>query len=92
MKGRARWIEIDKAGIGVEDAEWDRECDGGLLMQAEGNKRDDEWGGMHFWGFEVVGGERRYVRRIFMANNARWFLHWMKQRASMAVHESHAIC
>ncbi|KAL8912486.1 MAG: hypothetical protein Q9171_002499 [Xanthocarpia ochracea] len=69
MKGRARWIEIDKAGIGVEEAGWDRECDGGLLMQAEGNKRDDEWGGMHFWGFEVVEGERRYVRRIFMANN-----------------------
>ncbi|KAL8657112.1 MAG: hypothetical protein Q9226_002245 [Calogaya cf. arnoldii] len=45
MKGRARWISIDEANI---DGEWDRDCDGGLLMQAEGNKRDDEWGGMHY--------------------------------------------
>lgn len=38
-------------------------------MQAEGNKRDDEWGRTHFWGFETIEGERRYVRRIFMVNN-----------------------
>ncbi|KAI4265598.1 MAG: hypothetical protein L6R38_009302 [Xanthoria sp. 2 TBL-2021] len=67
MKGRARWISIDEAQ--VEGGDWDRECDGGLLMQAEGNERDDEWGGTRFWGFETVEGERRYFRRIFMVNN-----------------------
>ncbi len=67
MKGRARWISIDKAD--VEGAEWDQECDEGMVMQAEGNKRDGKWGGVHFWGFEKVEGERRYVRRIFMVNN-----------------------
>ncbi|KAL8849139.1 MAG: hypothetical protein Q9221_005862 [Calogaya cf. arnoldii] len=66
MKGRARWIGIDEADV---DGEWDRECDEGMLMQAEGNKRDDERGGTHYWGFETVDGERRYVRRIFMVNN-----------------------
>ncbi|KAL8790056.1 MAG: hypothetical protein Q9213_000758 [Squamulea squamosa] len=67
MKGRARWIKINDAH--TESDQWDRECDGGLLMQAEGNKRDDEWAGTHFWGFQTVEGERRYVRRIFMVNN-----------------------
>ena len=67
MKRRARWISIDEAD--AEGAGWDRECDKGMVMQAEGNKRDGEWGGVHFWGFEEVEGERRYVRRIFMVNN-----------------------
>ncbi|KAL8732742.1 MAG: hypothetical protein Q9166_002522 [cf. Caloplaca sp. 2 TL-2023] len=66
MKGRARWIKIDDADV---QGDWDRDCNDGMLMQAEGNKRDDEWGGIHYWGFEMVEGERRYVRRIFMHNN-----------------------
>ncbi|KAL8664428.1 MAG: hypothetical protein Q9168_007910 [Polycauliona sp. 1 TL-2023] len=66
MKGRARWIGIDDAQ--VEGSEFDREADDGMIMQAEW-KRDDEWGGTHYWGFEDVQGERRYVRRIFMVNN-----------------------
>ena len=64
MKGRARWIKKEDAPAG----EWD-DSDNGLLMQAEGNKPDDEWCGTHYWGFERVDGERRHTRRIFMVNN-----------------------
>ena len=64
MKGRARWIKKEDAPAG----EWD-DSDDGLLMQAEGNKPDDEWCGTHYWGFERVDGERRHTRRIFMVNN-----------------------
>lgn len=64
MKGRARWIEKEEAPAG----EWD-DADDGLIMQAEGKKPDEEWGGTHYWGFEQVNGERRYTRRIYIVNN-----------------------
>ncbi|KAG7008585.1 hypothetical protein G7Y79_00005g017260 [Physcia stellaris] len=64
MTGRARWIKKEEAPEG----DWE-DCDDGLIMQAEGKKPDDEWGGTHYWGFEYVGGERRYTRRIYMVNN-----------------------
>ena len=64
MIGRARWIKKEEAPEG----DWE-DCDEGLLMQAEGKKPDDEWGGTHYWGFEQVNGERRYTRRIYMINN-----------------------
>ena len=64
MRARAIWIQNEDAPAGESD-----ESDCGLLMQAEGNKPDDEWRGTHYWGFERVDGERRHTRRIFIVNN-----------------------
>jgi hypothetical protein len=37
------------------------------LIYAEG-KTEDEWVGSHLWGFEMLDGGRRDMRRISMSN------------------------
>lgn len=72
MKGRARWVGIEEAKKGGREGEWlDEAGDEGKLVQVEGQKPDDEWGGTHFLGFESVDGGRRFVRRVWLWNRKK---------------------
>lgn len=38
------------------------------VVQAVSEKQDKRWSAVHVWGFEEVGGERRYARRVVVRN------------------------
>ena len=50
--------------------EWDGEGGDGVgrLVFAEGGRADGGWNAERLWGFEVVGGERRYTQRVKVWN------------------------
>ena len=47
--------------------EWEQGDDGEVIL-AEGGKPDESWTAARIWGFEVVGGERRYTQRVEVWN------------------------
>ena len=66
MKGRARWVKKEEAPEG----DWE-DCDEGMLIQVEGQKPSGVWGGTHYWGFELVEGQRKHTRRIYLFNDEK---------------------
>lgn len=72
VQGRSRWVGIEegvKEGVlkEREGAVWLEGDSEGSLIEAEG-KKDGEWEARHLWGFEVVDGERRHTRRVWVRN------------------------
>lgn len=49
--------------------QWEN-CDNGELILAEGGKEDGSWEAVRVWGFEEVGGERKWVQRVKVWNSA----------------------
>ena len=49
--------------------DWEEERDGRLIL-AEGGKPDQSWTARRIWGFEEVGGERRYTQRAKVGNKS----------------------
>ena len=68
VKGRSRWINLDKAKslAGVE-GQWEDSDDGRLIL-AEGGKEDGQWEAFRIWGFEEIEGERRWVQSVKVWN------------------------
>lgn len=70
VKGRSRWVNVEEGmqedvlgeGEGNVWVEGDSE---GSLIEAEG-KKEGEWEARHLWGFEVVDGERKHTRRVWV--------------------------
>lgn len=76
VEGRARWVDakegaesggvVEKEGEGVEwvwgDGEEER------LLQAEGKDGEGKWEARHLLGFEMLEGERRFTRRVYVRN------------------------
>jgi hypothetical protein len=72
IAGRSRWVSVQegrKSGVVEEgEGEWIEGDSEGKLIEAEGNKEDGEWEARHLWGFEIVDGERRHTRRVYVKN------------------------
>lgn len=69
LVGRSRWISVTDAQKEGGSGDWIDGDSDSMLIQAEAKKPDDAWGGIHFWGFENVGGARRHTRRIKIWRN-----------------------
>lgn len=68
VNGRSKWITIEDAQRQYPDirSEWEQgDC---KVILAEGGKPDDSWTAVRIWGFEEVGGERRYTQRVKVWN------------------------
>lgn len=72
IAGRSRWVSVEEGRetevVGGGEGEWIEGDSEGKLIEAEGRKEDGEWRAHHLWGFEVVDGERRHTRRVFVRN------------------------
>ncbi|KAL8719036.1 MAG: hypothetical protein Q9225_003893 [Loekoesia sp. 1 TL-2023] len=73
VKGRSQWISLDEARSRLEGMEgsssgWDEDSDGGKLILAEGGSTDGKWEAFRIWGFEDIGGERRYTQSVKVWN------------------------
>jgi hypothetical protein len=74
VEGRARWVgaeEAKSAGVVEEsdEVEWvwaDGEEE--RLLQAEGKDADGKWEARHLLGFELLDGNRRFTRRVYVRN------------------------
>ena len=71
VRGRSRWITVEEAVREYADVkgDWEEERDGRLIL-AEGGKPDQSWTARRIWGFEEVGGERRYTQRAKVGNKS----------------------
>jgi hypothetical protein len=75
VEGRARWGGVDEGrkegGVvgGDERVEWVfGEGEEERLLQAEGKDAEGKWEARHLLGFEMLDGERRFTRRVFVRN------------------------
>ena len=66
IEGRSKWVSQHEARENGAEGDWKADDSDGKLIQAEGKKPDDAWTGVHYWGFEDVGGQRRHTRRVKM--------------------------
>lgn len=57
MDGTVEWVR------GEEETEK-------RLLQAEGRDADGKWEARHLLGFEMLRGERRFTRRVFVKNDS----------------------
>ncbi len=73
IEGRSRWVNVGEgcasAIVAPGDEQWIEGDSEGKLIQALGRKVDDNWEAAHLWGFEIVDGERRHTRRVYVKNN-----------------------
>ena len=64
VNGKSRYVKLDQ----IEDAYlregWSRECVDGEVVEGYVESLTDGWVARQVWGFAVVDGERRHVRRI----------------------------
>jgi hypothetical protein len=72
IAGRSRWVSVEEGGqtdvTRAGEGEWIDGDSDGKLIEAEGKKEDGEWSAHHLWGFEIVDGERRHTRRVYVKN------------------------
>ena len=68
VNGRSKWITMEDARKDYSGFEGGWEQGDGNLILAEGGKSDDSWTATRIWGFEEVGGERRYTQRVKVWN------------------------
>lgn len=55
--------------VGDGGGEWIEGDSEGMLVEAEGKSGDGKWHAHHLWGFEMVDGERRHTRRVYVKNS-----------------------
>ncbi|KAL8920941.1 MAG: hypothetical protein Q9208_005967 [Pyrenodesmia sp. 3 TL-2023] len=69
VMGRSQWINLDEAKAKGEDLAggWE-DSDEGKLILAEGGSADGKWEAFRIWGFEQVGGEKRYTQSVKVWN------------------------
>ncbi|KAI4120204.1 MAG: hypothetical protein LQ338_007182 [Usnochroma carphineum] len=71
VKGRSQWTSLDDAKAKVEGqidgSRWEASDDGKLIL-AEGGSTDGKWEAFRIWGFEEIGGERRYTQTVKVWN------------------------
>ena len=71
VKGRSRWVKLaevdddDFLKTGYDDVE-------GEHVQALAESIGGGWTADQVWGFEVVGGERHYVRHVVVRKGDDW--------------------
>lgn len=64
VKGRSKWVDLSEAKEIMDPIPGEWEDDGGKVILAEGGKPDESWSASRIWGFEQVGGDRRYTQRV----------------------------
>ncbi|KAL1311635.1 hypothetical protein AAFC00_001745 [Neodothiora populina] len=68
VKGRSRFIKVEDIDEPYLKQGWDQKFldDGGNeLVESYTESLSSTWTADQTWGFEVIGGERRYVRHVF---------------------------
>lgn len=74
VEGRARWVAEEEGrkegGVVGDEVEWMWVEEDGerKLLQAEGRDAGGKWEARHLLGFEMLEGERRFTRRVFVKN------------------------
>ena len=68
VNGRSKWINVEDVAKQYPDVKGDWEQGDSSLILAEGGKPDESWTAVRIWGFEQVGGERRYTQRVKVWN------------------------
>ncbi|KAL6715773.1 hypothetical protein ACLMJK_006734 [Lecanora helva] len=77
VRGRSRWVKLSELG---DEKEWLREGwegageEGAEFVQSWVESVGGGWTADQIWGFEVVGGERRYCRRVIVRKGDDWKL------------------
>ncbi|KAF2035061.1 hypothetical protein EK21DRAFT_96858 [Setomelanomma holmii] len=73
VAGRSRSIDVEEGKkaevVGADNAPWIEGDSEGQLIEAEGKREDVTLVARHLWGFEVVEGERRHTRRVYVKND-----------------------
>ncbi|KAL8909434.1 MAG: hypothetical protein Q9207_000269 [Kuettlingeria erythrocarpa] len=69
VRGRSQWISLDDAKAKGPDLAggWE-DSDEGKLILAEGGSTDGKWEAFRIWGFEEIGGGRRYTQSVKVWN------------------------
>ncbi|EAT79134.1 hypothetical protein HBH56_074700 [Parastagonospora nodorum] len=73
VAGRSRWVSVEEGEksevVGAGGGGWIEGDSSGKLVEAQGKKESGQWEAHHLWGFEIVDGERRHTRRVYVKNN-----------------------
>lgn len=66
VKGRSSWVSLDEIEDEFLKSGWLTEGDGKCFVKSYVESQDSDWVATQIWGFQTVGGVRRYVRNIVL--------------------------
>ena len=69
VNGRTRWVSVDDVDEPYLKAGWDQkfldDWKGEVIQSFVESVKSPQWTADQTWGFEIIKGERRYVRHVF---------------------------
>ncbi|EXK25523.1 hypothetical protein FOXG_11946 [Fusarium oxysporum f. sp. lycopersici 4287] len=68
VKAQARWVALEDIEDAVLKEGWLVEGEGNGLVLCHAVSQENGWTASQIWGFQVVGGERRYCMRVAVAS------------------------